>query len=365
MKKNILLLLISTIVILAICEVAIRLVLPQINDHDVMFQFEETVGWEFIPNKKGAIVYEGGINHTIQINGEGYRDVPFEEKKGATKIMVLGDSFVSNISVEADEVFTKLMENKLTDTSVYNFGVNGYGQIQEYLVLKEWAPKIQPDVIVVMVYLRNDFTDNMSKNPWLYPRPSAVFNTDMPVQIIPPSKKYTTKEALPFYYKSHLYRLVKNSISNIKSKNDTNKNIAYTPPEVYTCRDPLEEDTKLMYETMERLLIAIDDYGKDANIPVVFALAPSMVQVEDDLWSQIEDYYPSVRYKKDMPNATLLAFAKANQLKIIDLMPALQEADRNGIKMYNAQEQHWTVEGNKVVADVLSKHIKQTVVHFE
>lgn len=359
MKKNILLLLISTGMVLAICEVAIRWVLPQINDHDVMFQFDEALGWEFIPNKKGSIVYDGGINHTIQVNQEGYRDVSFEDKTNDTKIMVLGDSFVSNISVEDDEVFTNLLENQLENTSVYNLGVNGYGQVQEYLVLKEWTPKIQPDVIVVMVYLRNDFTDNMSESSWLYPRPAVVFDTDIPVRIIPPSKEYKTKEKLPFYYRSHLYRLVKNSITAIKSKNEKDANASYAPPEVHTCRNPLTEETLAMYETMQRLLVEMDAYGKSVNTPVIFALAPSMVQVEDDLWSQVETYDTSLTLEKELPNATLYAFAKANQLQLIDLMPALQEADRNGTKMYNRQEQHWTAAGNQVVADVLSEYIKR------
>jgi len=357
MKKNILLLIISTAIILGICEVAIRILLPQINDHDVMFQFEKELGWEFIPNKKGSIVYDGGIDHSIQINKEGYRDSSFEEKTNDTKIMVLGDSFVSNISVEDDEVFTQLIENNLTHTSVYNLGVNGYGQVQEYLMLKKWLPEIQPDMIVVLIYLRNDFTDNMNQTPWLYPRPTVVFDTDIPIQIIPPSTNYKKKEALPFYYKSHLYRLVKKSISNIKSASQKETNL-HTPPEVYTCRNPLSEETKMMYETMQRLLVEIDAYCKQSDIPIVFALAPSMVQIEDALWTEVQEFDTTINLQRDLPNKSLLAFAKAHQLQMIDLMPALLTSERKGIKMYNIQEQHWTAEGNKVVAEVLARYLQ-------
>lgn len=359
MKKNILLLIVSTVIVLAICELFVRILFPQINTHDAMFQFDETLGWEFIPNKKGTIVYEGGINLTVQVNEDGYRDVSFLSKNEDTKIMVLGDSFVSNISVEDDQVFTQVIESQLANTSVYNLGVNGYGQVQEYLVLKEWYPKLQPDLIVVLIYLRNDFTDNMGKYPWLYPRPTAVFDTDVPVQIIPPSTEYQTKEKLPFYYSSHLYRFVKKSLSNIKSKTVKGGNASYTPPEVYTCQYPMTEESKEMYDTMERMILEMHQYGKDKNTPVVFALAPSMVQVEEDLWSQVTAYDSSIHLQNDLPNATLSAFAKANNISIIDLMPALKKAHQSGVKMYNSQEQHWTKEGNKVVGDVLSKHIQE------
>lgn len=359
MKKNILLLVVSTVIVLAICELFIRILFPQINAHDAMFQFNETLGWEFIPNKKGTIVYEGGINLTVQVNEDGYRDASFQSKNEDTKIMVLGDSFVSNVSVEDDQVFTQVMESQLTNTSVYNLGVNGYGQVQEYLVLKEWYPKLQPDLIMVLIYLRNDFTDNMGKYPWLYPRPTAIFDTDVPVQIIPPSTEYETKKKLPFYYKSHLYRFVKKSFSNIKSKTVKGDNASYTPPEVYTCRYPMNEDSKELYDTMERMILEIDQYGKHNNTPVVFALAPSMVQVESNLWSQVESYDTSIHLQNDLPNATLSAFAKANNISIIDLMPVLKKAHQRGVKMYNSQEQHWTVEGNKVVADILTTYVQE------
>lgn len=359
MKKNILLLIVSTVIVLAICELFVRIVFPQINTHDAMFQFDETLGWEFIPNKKGTIVYEGGINLTVQVNEEGYRDTSFQNKKGDTKIMVLGDSFVSNISVEDNEVFTQVMENQLEETSVYNLGVNGYGQVQEYLVLKEWYPKLQPNLIMVMIYLRNDFTDNMGKYPWLYPRPTVVFDTDVPVQIIPPSTEFEAKKKLPFYYKSHLYRFVKKSLSNIKSKTVKGDDASYTPPEIVTCRYPMTEESKELFDTMERMILEMHQYGKDTNTPVIFALAPSMVQVEDDLWSKVKGYDTSIGLQRDLPNATLLAFAKANHINMIDLMPALKKADQNGVKMYNSQEQHWTVAGNKVVGDVLSEYIQE------
>ncbi len=359
MKKNILLLITSITICLLICEFILRYALPQINDHDQMFQFEQSLGWEFIPNNKGTIVYQGGINHTIQINDAGFRDISFKKKKGKSKIMVVGDSFVSNISVEEAAVFTQVIEDQLEDTSVYNFGVNGYGQVQEYLLLKKWVPIIQPDTIIAIIYLRNDFTDNVNTSSWLHPRPSVVFDQNNAMEIIPPSKELEKKKVLPIYYRSHLFRLVKKSVSNIKIKASFNKEVdaEFLPPELHTCQSPFSEDTKKLYNHMQKLLLEINVLGKDFNIPVIFALAPSMAQVEDDLWTEVEQYLPSNSLQRDLPNQILLAFAKANQLEIIDLMPALRKATLGGLDMYNIKEQHWTVEGNKVVADEIANYL--------
>lgn len=334
--------------------------MPQISEHDTLFRFEKELGWEFIPEKEGAIVYKGGIQHSIKINKEGFRDVSFSEKTKNHKIMLLGDSFVSNISVaNQDAVFSQRMEKELAGTSVYNLGVNGYGQIQEYQLLKKWYPKIKPDLIVVLVYLRNDFTDNSNKNLWLYSRPSVIFNTDGEMKIIPPSGEVRKKKERPFYYKSHLYRLVNNSISNIKAKKNKEASISIAPPETYTCSKPFSSEVVEMYHTTQQLLLEIDAYGKSMETPVLFALAPSMFQVEDALWSQIEDYDTSLHLERDLPNKTLLSFAKENDLDMIDLMPALQKEEKQGVKMYHTYEQHWTPEGNRVVTEVLSKYIKE------
>lgn len=357
MIKKTALFVISTFVTLLICELLIQIFSPQISEHDTMFQVEENLGWEFIPDKEVQIVYKGGINHTIKINKEGFRDSPFKEKKGSAKILLLGDSFASNISVKDDEVFTQIMEEQLSDTSVYNLGVNGYGQVQEYIALKNWFSKIQPNFIVVLIYLRNDFTDNRGKYPWLYPRPTAIFDTDAPIQINPPSiADYIEKKKLPFYYKSHLFLFVKSRLASIQAKFSKENDSSYTPPEVYTCSTTFSDETKEMYEIMEKLMLEMNHYGKNNNTPVVFALAPSMFQVEDALWREVTQYDTSISLQNNFPNKTLLSFGKENNLEMIDLMPPLQQATRNGRKMYNREEQHWTVQGNKVVADVLSEY---------
>jgi len=102
-------------------------------------------------------------------------------------------------------------------------------------------------------------------------------------------------------------------------------------------------------------------YAKKSNTQVVFALAPSIVQVEDNLWNQVKRYDTSINLQKDLPNTNLLAFAKANDIKMIDLMPYLINANRKGEKVYHSIEHHWNAKGNKVVADALSKYIQQEI----
>ena len=43
---------------------------------------------------------------------------------------------------------------------------------------------------------------------------------------------------------------------------------------------------------------------------------------------------------------------------MIDLMPSLRHAQNKGISMYNIKEQHWTAEGNVLVAKVLCEYLE-------
>jgi hypothetical protein len=96
----------------------------------------------------------------------GFRDNDLPTDPAVRRIMFVGDSFVSNLAVKDDEVFTELMERALPRTAVLNFGVNGFGPVQEYLLLQRWLDQVRPALVVVMIYVRNDFQDNVADD-WM------------------------------------------------------------------------------------------------------------------------------------------------------------------------------------------------------
>jgi hypothetical protein len=376
-RKEIALVLFSFVFAILIAEVVLKLFYPQIMEHDKMFKYDPSLGWRFISNKKGAIVYPGEARHYIETNYIGFRDdPPPPDKDNLRKILVLGDSFVSNIQVKDSEVFTEVLEQRLKNTSVLNFGVPGYGQIQEYLLLQKWLRKINPDLIILVIYISNDFNDNVggywNGSYWNYPRPSASWSEeDRTLKINPPPQP--TKEATSepfwkcffFYRKSHCYTFLDRRIHFLITKfsqadQSEHKPSLYTPSELYLCRSQPSENTKLMYRTMEELLLRIAGYADEIGVPLVFAIATSMVQVEDELWSstvlnyggKLEDYI------RTLPNDKLMQFAEKNNLLMIDLLPILQSEAKKGKTLYNRREGHWNSDGNRVVAGSLLGYLK-------
>ncbi len=367
MLKKLVLILVSTSITLLLCELLIRLFMPQISDHDAMFEPSVDLGWQWIPNHEGTIVNSEGSSHLVTTNSAGFRDGPLPSADDETfTIMVLGDSFVSNISVETEAVFTERMESSLDSISVLNFGVNGYGQVQEYLVMDQWIDRIKPNLVVVMIYLRNDFQDNFGLESWIsYPRPTASF-IDNEIIMSPISQEPNISEIGrgKWYDQFHLIHFIKNRYRNIKNKmseDGASGYLSYASPEAYLCKKPLPSSSEEMFVVLEQLLLKIEERSQASNVPVVFALAPTIVQIEDPLWNELSTNYPleDGAYVRQYPNKLLLDFAAENQLTMLDLFKPLYQANKKEAPIYDPLQQHWTAYGNQIVAEELVQFLKQ------
>jgi len=360
-QKGIVISLTSTVMTLLLVELILRFFWPQINEHDRLFQPDMEFGWSFIPNAQENVVFQGGIYQSISINAQGFRDSDFISDSLLQKIMVIGDSFATNIAVGDDQVFTEVIESRLDNFSVMNFGVNGYGSVQEFLLMKKWLPIVEPNLIIQVIYLRNDFRDNIKLDIWPYPKPIAKFNKLNEIQIIHTSKdavNVNAEERKNCIHTFHLYHFTKSRLENINAKNE-NTRLQYFPPEVDICAVTLDNTISQQYEILKNILLKTHNEAQDYDVPVIFVLAPSIGQVQDESWETIQSYDPNRALKRDLPNQRLLDFAQQNDLKMLDLLPSLLQASHKGDRLYNQYEQHWTARGNTIIAETILAYLKE------
>jgi len=355
----------ASVVSLVFCclliELFLRIFSPQINESTGLFETDKILGWRFIPSTTGSIVYQGEARHYIKTNSLGFRDD--EPEPGKDVIMVLGDSFVANIAVKHDEVFTEVMEQELENASVMNFGVSGYAQTQEYLILERFAKQFHPKLVFVVLYVRNDFLDNIG-GYWLFPRPKAFIDPNGEVQILIPmdaeDPKRHSMPMLELHRRMHLFHFVQNKWSNIrkgmkKPSGGVHRPAPGTPPELYLCKREFDEATELMFKTTEALIMKMDRFGKERNLPVVFVIAPTIYQVRRERWNSYlrtlgldrNDYDPA------LPGKRLMKLAEKEGLSMLDLLPSLGAKRGQGEELYFSNEQHWNKHGNEVVAKLL------------
>jgi hypothetical protein len=251
------------------------------------------------------------------------------------------------------------MEHQLKNYDVLNFGVVGYGQVQEYLLLQKWIKEIKPDVVLLIIYFGNDFIDNIGAY-WGISRPYASLEGQDSVLVIHPESHPQSKnqqnDSLGVFANSHLNILITRSLNKIVQEYDS----SLAPPEFYSCQWPVSERQDLMFRIMGELLLKIANLGKENDVPVVFALAPSLVQIKDELWESFlkKNIIYQKKFLRSLPNDRLMEFGKRHDLLMLDLFPQLHQESKTNVDLYHPVEQHWTKEGNRVVANALIDYLE-------
>ncbi len=349
----------------SLAELLLRQFSPQYDGHNDLFQPDPQLGWRFIPEQVTSVAWANEASHYVTINESGFRDAPFSRHKPGDKtILCIGDSFVSNLAVRDKQVFTRLMEDELSNTSVLNLGVNGYGQTQALLLLQQQLDLHQTDLVVMFIYLRNDYTDNVNSS-WIYPRPITTQTPPDRFEILPPNNTHSPQGSRwHSLTRSHVLSLINHTVNDLVHRWEAEPNgfrpTETTPPELYLCSNEPWEGVDQLQATMQHLLLKIRELCQLRKIPVLFVIAPTLYQVDDQSWASLLGHYgeDELKYDRTLPNTKLLEFATQHGIKMLDLLPELRRSSQTGTSLYHRREQHWTPAGNAVVADFLVRFLQ-------
>ena len=133
------------------------------DSREIYYEFDvydPLLGWRAKPNLRNRRAFGDEILNTNSLGLRGEREYAVEKSprvNGATRILVLGDSFTFGDEVSDDETFCHYLGQLLPEAEVMNFGMHGYGHDQMLLLYREVARQYRPDVVIVaFVYLDMD-----------------------------------------------------------------------------------------------------------------------------------------------------------------------------------------------------------------
>lgn len=152
----------TTLASLAVLEVALRLIDLRIlreasNERSLSYRYDAELGWMPIPNSSSVVTTARPIH--AKHNSLGFRDIEFSHS-ARPAMLFIGDSFVWGVDAEANERFTDLLRSRISNYTIVNAGVSGFGTDQEYLLLQRIWTTIQPAVVVLIFCTDNDRKDN-------------------------------------------------------------------------------------------------------------------------------------------------------------------------------------------------------------
>ena len=137
--------------------------MPLRSAHLYCYRPDPTFGWGLWPGTAGMFTSEG--HAFVRINSVGMRDHehPIAKPAGVYRIAVLGDSYTDATQIPLDSTYWARLPGLLTScgrpgVEVLNFGVAGYGTVQEWLMLHR-ASIYSPDLILLQITPGNDVRD--------------------------------------------------------------------------------------------------------------------------------------------------------------------------------------------------------------
>jgi hypothetical protein len=102
---------------------------------------------------------------THRTDGHGFRNAwPWPER---AEIVVLGDSVTFALHVEDEQAWPAIIASSLPRNRVINLGLIGAGPQQHLRVYETFGIKLSPKVLLVGLFVRNDFWDENMFDSWL------------------------------------------------------------------------------------------------------------------------------------------------------------------------------------------------------
>ena len=138
-----------------------------------LFEGDPLIGYRLKPHARTRFT-TSEFDTEIAINGAGVRDNEEIGPKAPEerRIVLVGDSLVLSVQVPFQQTFGELLEKKLNGGSgtryrVINAGVQGYGPVEELLQFRSMASSLQPDLVLITIFVGNDAEEALASRPKL------------------------------------------------------------------------------------------------------------------------------------------------------------------------------------------------------
>lgn len=353
---------------LGIGEIAARLAgvrfRPHLRNRVYFAEPDPILGWRNRAGLNGPYGGDEFLTH-VTINPAGQRGPhhPIERTPGRVRIAVLGDSQAWGDGVADDEVFATRLDGD--GVEVLNFAALGYGTDQELLSFEHVAAGYRPDVLVVAIFVGNDFSDNLSTGTFQYPKPHYEVAEDGSLRLegVPvesPTWLHGLVEVHRFLMRhSALLNAIAAATSGTREQQD------YDPPQVriwdsFYEREPSEHDRRGFAMTV-RLLREVVARARAAGIEPVLLLLPESWQVavaqrphwREQLRAQSADWR--------RPQKVIRQAFAGEDVVVIDALPSLARAARgdrpDATPTYYPGWRHLNARGHAVVGDLLEHRL--------
>lgn len=321
-------------VMLVAAELGIRWLRPQEHLRTEMWVADPVLGYRMVPNYRGSYV---SLKDPMPLttNSWGMRDHEYGPRpEGGVRIYVLGDSMMFGYAVAVEQTFAKLLERSLQQrvgsrpVEVVNGGVPGYGTFQELDFFEQTVDVVQPDIVLLGLYVGNDIMDNLE-----HTRPNLGRLGGWRTQGL----------AGWLRVQSQLYIWLRRHYNAVGRRGKKMELLAIDTHAVAPSAR-IERGLALTEKGVDAFAAA----ARRRGIRFAVILIPRREQVYPLLWQRTlaQLHLSSAAYDSHQPNSRLAAFAESRGIPVFDLLGPLEARQHD--KLYFVV--HWNPQGNSVAA---------------
>jgi hypothetical protein len=301
----------------------------------------------------------------IEINSSGVRDREIPPKPpDERRIVVLGDSLVLAVQVEARETFCAVLEHRLNDRRVpgetsyrvINAGVQGYGPVEELAFFERVVRPLEPDVVLVAVYVANDAMEANDTGDSILPRDPAPASASQPSGVKRPSR-------WPLWLRRLTRRTMVLQIVRLRATTLLERFGEARPIDralsIYLPDLPAEtaHGLDVSREAIKRIAAGAAAQGARTGI----VLLPARFQVADDNFDSLQAVVAQsgARLERNLATERFASALAPLGLPMFDALPVLRN-DAARSQIFFKTTAHFTVIGHQVMAAGLESFVRSS-----
>ena len=333
-------------------ELAVRLVRPQpvMVVSRGLYEPDPPRRYRLHPGFAGSLTNRVEFETRVSINRAGLRGPEIGPKApGTLRVLALGDSFTFGVGAQAMETYParlqELLRSRGVRAEVLNAGAPGYGVPDEVAWFQRWGWTLEPDLILVTVFVGNDLQDAAPGGPKVMVVDGAL--------VLQGERSRSLSRWL--YYHSHLFVLLKSSALG----GPVRRLLGLPEPlETRELRSELAlyakgQPSKMAREggtATEKAVAALAESAGGTRILAV--IIPSLVQVDPIRWQASLKRFglDPEEYDPDRLNRLFREIFARHGIPVLDLTEPFARAIQRGEKIYYPIDQHLTPAGYRLTA---------------
>lgn len=318
-----------------------------------LYQPDPPRRYRLSPGYHGELTNVSDFRTSLVISSQGIRGDELETKAaGEKRLLVLGDSFVFGWGVEEHKTLAAQLERRLAvehpGWRALNAGTPGFGLLDEIDWLETWGLALEPDAILLAVFLGNDLLDA-----------TAAFRQVEMVDGLVGEPGFRRGLRYQLYRRSHLVRMLKRAVP-IGAQIRLRRLLGIPLPwsiaslreglEIYAIKPtPLQQEGR---EVTRAQLVRLQAISRNHGLPLALVLLPDRRDVDPVLWSGTLAGLglDPARYRPDQPARIFTELTAELGLPVLDLSVAFKSALARGERPYFEHDPHWTLEGTELAA---------------